>query len=263
MRFALAVEYNGHPFCGWQRQKHSASVQQSIEEAIGRIADHDVTVHCAGRTDTGVHALAQIVHFDTSVSRPLRAWCFGVNTHLPRSVAVHWVSSVPDHFHARYKAQSRSYCYTIINRPNRPGFQSEYMHWVSKALDTTRMHEAAQALLGKHDFSAFRSADCQAPHAIRTLTHLSVTRSHDKVHITITGNAFLHNMVRIIVGSLLKIGLREKPPHWLQSLLDGRDRTRAGMTAPAAGLCFLQPRYPSEFGVPDFVGLASATTSNS
>ncbi len=252
MRFALAIEYNGRPFCGWQRQKHSSSVQQTLETALSRVADHDITVQCAGRTDTGVHALAQIAHFDTTAKRPLRAWCFGVNTHLPNSVAVHWVAPVPDHFHARYKAVSRSYRYTIINRLNRPGLQSEYLHWVSKMLDTERMHMAAQTLLGCHDFSAFRSADCQAPHAERTLTHLQVTAEHDKVYVDVTGNAFLHNMVRIIVGTLIKIGLHEQPVSWTKTLLDSRDRTQAGMTAPAAGLCFIQPRYPAEFAIPDF-----------
>jgi len=240
MRFALAVEYNGRPFCGWQKQKHSD-------------ANHQVQVQCAGRTDTGVHAMAQVAHFDTEAQRPLRAWCFGVNTHLPSSVAVHWVAPVPAHFHARFRALSRSYRYTILNRLNRPGLRSEYLHWVSKPLDAERMHHAAQVLLGKHDFSAFRSADCQAPHATRTLTQLHVWRSGDRVHIDITGNAFLHNMVRIITGSLIKVGLHEQPCDWIQALLEARDRTLAGVTAPAAGLCFVQPRYPAEFNIPDFV----------
>lgn len=252
MRIALAIEYNGTPFCGWQRQKHNGSVQEAVELALSQVADHPVTLFCAGRTDAGVHALAQIAHFDTVAERPLRAWCFGVNTHLPASVAVHWVSQMPERFHARYDALSRSYRYTILNRLNRPGLYSDYMHWVCKPLDTDSMHQAAQTLLGQHDFSAFRSADCQAPNAERTLTELRVHRVEDRVHIDITGNAFLHNMVRIISGSLIKIGLRERPPTWLKYLLDTGDRTQAGVTAPAAGLYFLQPRYPDEYQIPDF-----------
>ncbi len=252
MRIALAVEYNGKPFCGWQRQKHSDSVQQNLEHALSAVADHPVIVHCAGRTDTGVHALAQVVHFDSQAIRPQRAWTFGVNTHLPPSVAVHWSATMPDSFHARYSAIARSYRYTILNRVNRPALLSDFVSWVSKPLEVEAMQLAAQALVGKHDFSAFRSADCQAPHAVRTLTSIAVTRDADRVYIDITGNAFLHNMVRIITGSLIKVGLRERPVEWLQELLEGRDRTRSGMTAPAAGLCFLHPSYPAEFAIPGF-----------
>lgn len=253
MRFALAIEYNGKPFCGWQRQKHSVSVQEKVEYALSQVADQPVILHCSGRTDTGVHARAQIAHFDCTAERPLRAWTFGVNTHLPSSIAVHWVALMPDHFHARYKALSRSYRYTILNRLNRPGYQSEYVQWVAKPLDVEKMHEAAQHLQGQHDFSAFRSADCQAQHAMRTIICIAVRRERDSVYIDITGNAFLHNMVRIITGSLLKIGLQERPTEWLKDILLSGDRTTAGMTAPAAGLCFMQPSYPEEFAIPSFV----------
>lgn len=252
MRIALAVEYNGKPFCGWQRQKHSDSVQQNLEHALTAVANHPVTVHCAGRTDSGVHALAQVVHFDSDANRPHRAWTFGVNTHLPSSVAVHWSATMPGSFHARYSATARSYRYTILNRINRPALHSDFVCWVSRPLDHEAMHCAAQALIGKHDFSAFRSADCQAPHAVRTLLSVSVTREDDRVFINITGNAFLHNMVRIITGSLLKVGLQERPVQWLQALLEGQDRTLSGITAPAAGLCFLHPTYPDEFAIPSF-----------
>lgn len=252
MRYAIAIEYNGSQFCGWQRQKHSGSVQEVVEAALTRVADHPVTVVCAGRTDTGVHAQAQIAHFDTSAERPDRAWTFGVNTHLPPSVSIHWVGRVPDDFHARFKAIERSYRYTILNRACRPGYLREYVSWVGLPLNENLMHEAAQQLLGTHDFSAFRSADCQAPHAVRTLTHLGVTRERDEIHVEIRGNAFLHNMVRIIAGSLIRIGREERAVPWLGDILANRDRTQSGVTAPASGLCFLQASYADEWGIPQF-----------
>lgn len=252
MRYAIAIEYNGGPFCGWQRQKHSGSVQEEIEAALSRVADHPVTVVCAGRTDTGVHALAQIAHFDTDAERPDRAWTFGVNTHLPASVSVHWVKSVPDEFHARFKATERSYRYSILNRNTRPGYLREYVAWVSGELNVERMHSAAQSMVGTHDFSAFRSADCQAPHANRTMHTVQVSQHGELVHIDVRGNAFLHNMIRIMAGSLIRVGLDEKPSQWIQEILVGQDRTVAGMTAPPQGLCFMQAYYPQEWGIPDF-----------
>jgi len=252
MRYAIAIEYNGSRFCGWQRQKHSGSVQEEVEAALSQVADQPINVVCAGRTDTGVHALAQIAHFDTSAQRPDRAWTFGANTHLPGSVCIHWVKAVPDDFHARFKAVERSYRYSILNRDCRPGYQREYLAWVGLPLNVERMHSAAQHLLGTHDFSAFRSADCQAPNPVRTLNRIAVLRQGDQVHIEINGNAFLHNMVRIISGSLIKIGREERPVDWLVQLLEGRDRTLSGMTAPPQGLCFLQASYPEQWGIPQF-----------
>ncbi|MBX2824256.1 MAG: tRNA pseudouridine(38-40) synthase TruA [Gammaproteobacteria bacterium] len=252
MRYAIAIEYNGSAFCGWQRQKHSGSVQEVVEAALSKVADHPVTLVCAGRTDTGVHALAQIAHFDTLATRPDRAWTFGVNTHLPASVSVHWVKRMPDDFHARFAATERSYRYSILNRNTRPGYLREYLAWVSGELDAESMHLAAQTLVGTHDFSAFRSADCQAPHANRTMHCVQVEQAGELVHIHVRGNAFLHNMIRIMAGSLIRVGLDEKPSYWIKELLDGKDRTRAGMTAPPQGLCFMQAHYPEAWGVPDF-----------
>lgn len=251
-RIALAVEYDGEGFCGWQRQLHCHSVQAELEQALGKIVQMPVTVYCAGRTDSGVHAAAQIVHFDTELDRPLRAWTFGVNSHLDRRVAVHWAGFMSKDFHARFSAIERSYRYTLLNRSTRPGFQAGTLGWERVPLDAQRMHEAAQSLVGEHDFSSFRSANCQANHAVRLLKKISVFRQQDRVIIDVTANGFLHNMVRIITGCLLAIGRDEQPTDWMATLLKNQDRTRAGVTAKPQGLCFVQPGYPPEFGVPNF-----------
>lgn len=251
-RIALAVEYDGQGFCGWQRQPHCHSVQAELEDALSTIACTPITVYCAGRTDTGVHAMAQVVHFETDVDRPLRAWSFGVNSHLDRRVSVHWVKYMPDNFHARFSALDRSYRYTLINRATRPGYQAGTLGWERSPLDADRMHAAAQFILGEHDFSSFRSSECQANHALRYLKQLDIHRNQDRIIIDVKANGFLHNMVRILTGCLLAIGRGDKPVSWMAELLNARDRKLAGVTAPPNGLCFLQPSYPEEFGVPDF-----------
>lgn len=252
MRIALAVEYDGSAFCGWQRQRHCHSVQAELEAALTQIAQQPVTVHCAGRTDAGVHAAAQIVHFDTEVVRPMRAWSFGVNSYLDKRVAVHWAALMSSEFHARFKALNRSYRYSILNRSTRPGLHANQLAWQQQPLDVERMHAAAQVLLGEHDFSSFRSADCQANHAVRDMQRISVARNGELITIEVTANGFLHNMVRILAGCLMNIGTGEQPADWMATLLEARNRTLAGMTASPRGLCFLQPAYPAEFGVPDF-----------
>lgn len=251
-RIALAVEYDGEGFCGWQRQPHCHSVQAELEAALTTIAQKPMTVFCAGRTDTGVHAMAQVVHFDTDVDRPLRAWSFGVNSHLQKRVSVHWVKPMPDDFHARFSALDRSYRYTLLNRATRPGYQAGTLGWERTPLNAERMHEAAQQILGEHDFSSFRSAECQANHARRLLKRLDVRREQDRIIIEVCANGFLHNMVRILTGCLLAIGKGERPVEWMAELLAERDRKLAGVTAAPHGLCFLQPTYPAEFEVPDF-----------
>lgn len=256
MRIALAVEYDGSPFCGWQIQPHCHSAQAELEKALSRIADEPIHVSCSGRTDTGVHALAQVVHFDTTVVRPLQAWTFGTNTHLSAFLAVHWASEVSDDFHARFKALNRSYRYRILNRDTRSALHSNKLSWVSQPLDVDAMHSAAQQLLGVHDFSAFRSSECQAKHAVRDLQQLDVRRDGQLISIDVRANGFLHNMVRILSGCLIKIGKGEADAAWLLQVLNDKDRTKAGMTAPAQGLCFMQPTYPEEFGIPDFRKLA-------
>ncbi len=252
MRVALAVEYDGQAYCGWQRQPHSVSVQAAVESALSKIANEPITVHCAGRTDTGVHAIAQIVHFDTTANRPLTAWTFGVNSVLARDVSVHWSQVMSEDFHARFSADSRAYRYTILNRLTRPGLDAGRLSWQRDPLDVDLMQRAAPALLGEHDFSSFRSSECQANHPVRVLHDLQIYQRGDRVIIDITANGFLHNMVRIIAGSLMAIGKGDKPVDWLETLLAAQDRTHAAMTAPPSGLCFLQAHYPKRFQVPTF-----------
>jgi tRNA pseudouridine38-40 synthase len=212
-------------------------------------------VTCAGRTDTGVHAACQVVHFDTDIGRPARAWVMGGNTRLPRSVRLLWCQAVEEGFHARYAARARSYRYTLLNRPIPPAMQHHFLSWERQPLDADAMHRAAQALLGEHDFSAFRTAQCQARHPRRDLHAISVRREADRVVVDITANAFLHHMVRNIVGSLLPVGRGERGVGWVRELLEGRDRVVAGPTAPAEGLVFLGPRYPADWKLPAEVTL--------
>jgi tRNA pseudouridine38-40 synthase len=251
MRYALGIEYDGAGFCGWQRQDHAPSVQSSVEQAIGIVADHQVTVICAGRTDTGVHAFCQVAHFDSDSRRSERQWVLGVNSRLPSTVRVLWARQVDDSFHARFSAHSRSYRYRIMNRWVRPAIGFNRYAWCRHKLDAARMHEAAQYLLGTQDFSAFRSAGCSSQHAVREVTSISVTRCGDIVNMDITANAFLYHMVRNIVGSLTEVGKGEQPPEWIADLLAGRDRTVAGVTAEPQGLYFMSVRYDPIYGLPD------------
>ena len=251
MRFALGIEYDGSDFLGWQRLSHGRTVQQTLELALGRVADLPVEVVCAGRTDSGVHALQQVVHFDTEARRSDYGWMMGCNSLLPASAAVRWVKPIDADFHARYSASSRRYRYRILNRAARPGLMGRFLTWERRALDADAMHQAGQALLGEQDFSAFRSAACQAPHARRRMLALSVQRRGEEVVVEVEANAFLHHMVRNIVGSLLPVGRGERPVEWVAAVLAGADRGQAGPTAPAQGLCFIGPRYPERFAIPE------------
>jgi tRNA pseudouridine38-40 synthase len=251
MRYALGIEYDGAAFCGWQRQSHAPSVQLSVEKALSVVADHPVIVICAGRTDTGVHARGQVVHFDSLSERSDRQWMLGINSNLPVAVRVLWIRAVDDSFHARFTAFSRSYQYSILNRWVRPAIGAAYYGWCRDELDAKRMHGAAQVLLGKHDFSAFRSAGCSAQHAIREVTEISVDRQKDIVKIDITANAFLYHMVRNIVGSLIVVGLREKSSQWFTEVFQGGDRKLGGVTAESQGLCFMQVRYDPKYKLPE------------
>ena len=255
MRYALGVEYDGTDFSGWQRLSHGASVQGALESALSFVAAHPVEVICAGRTDAGVHASAQVIHFDSQAQRTPYAWAMGGNSRLPGSVAILWSRPMPDDFHARFSARARRYRYRLLNRKIRPGLHARYQAWESRPLDAEVMHAAAQALLGEHDFSAFRTSQCQAPNPVRDLQQIAVRREGDELLIEVQANAFLHHMVRNIVGSLIVVGRGEQPANWVGELLRGRDRTVAGPTAPAAGLTFLGPRYPREWGLPDEVSL--------
>ncbi|GAA0720826.1 tRNA pseudouridine(38-40) synthase TruA [Dokdonella soli] len=255
MRIALGIEYDGTDFFGWQRLSHGRSVQGEVEAALSFVAAHPVEVTCAGRTDAGVHARCQVVHFDTVAERSERGWTLGANSNLARDVAVLWARPVADDFHARFGARARRYRYTILNRPVRAALSARFVTWERAPLEVDTMQRAAQALIGEHDFSAFRTVACQANSPMRNVREIAITRSGDEVSIEIEANAFLHHMVRNIVGSLLPIGRGERAPEWLAELLHGRDRSVAGPTAPSSGLTFLAPRYPAEWKLPAEVTL--------
>jgi tRNA pseudouridine38-40 synthase len=250
MRIALGIEYDGTSYNGWQRQKNGIGIQQRLEEALSVVADESIEVHCAGRTDTGVHASGQVVHFDTQAERSGRGWLLGANTNLPPDISVGWAVRVSDEFHARFSATARSYRYRILNRLQRSALHRHRAWWVHQPLDEKRMHEAAQGLIGEHDFSAFRAAGCQAKSATREVTQVSVTRRGDWLTLEISANAFLMHMVRNITGTLAAIGLGEQPVGWAAEVLESRDRTAAGVTAPAHGLKLVSVEYPDEFGIP-------------
>ncbi|MGN6328382.1 MAG: tRNA pseudouridine(38-40) synthase TruA [Rhodanobacter sp.] len=253
MRIAMGIEYDGTDFFGWQRLKEGPSVQGQLEQALSRVADHPVDVSCAGRTDAGVHGRCQVVHFDTPAQRDMRGWVLGSCSNLPDSVAVLWAQPVADDFHARYAARSRRYRYRILNRPVRAALEARYVTWERLPLDAARMHQAAQALLGLHDFSAFRALSCQAKHPRRTVLSVDVRRDGEYVTLEIEANGFLHHMVRNIVGSLLLVGRGERPVEWMAELLAGCDRQVAGPTGPASGLTFIGPRYEARWGLPSEV----------
>ena len=255
MRYALGIEYDGSEFLGWQRHTNGPTVQVAVETALSFVAHAPVTVVCSGRTDSGVHAACQVVHFECEVPRTARAWVLGTNTRLPGGIRVLWCQTVADKFHARYSARARSYRYRILNRAIPPAMQRHYLSWERLPLDAAAMHRAAQALVGEHDFSAFRTAQCQAAHPMRNLQRISVNREGEVLTIDVQANAFLHHMVRNIVGSLVEIGHGQRAESWLGELLAGRDRTVAGPTAQAEGLVFLGPRYPPDCNLPAAVTL--------
>ena len=255
MRYALGIEFDGTDFCGWQRLHDNPSVQEAVEDALSFVAGQRVDVVCAGRTDRGVHGRCQVVHFDSEAQRSDYSWVMGANSRLPSSITVRWAQPVDAQFHARFSARARRYCYRIANRRIRPALEARYLSWERRPLDAEAMHEAAQRLLGMHDFSAFRSSQCQANHPRRELQHLSVERIGEEVRVEVQANAFLHHMVRNLVGSLLLVGCGERPVHWPREVLDGCDRTVAGPTAPPQGLLFVGPLYPAEWQLPDEVTL--------
>lgn len=249
-RYALGIEYDGSQYHGWQRQKHSLGVQQVVEQALSKIAAVPVSVVCAGRTDTGVHATAQVVHFDIPAQRPERAWTLGANTSLPDAVAVTWAKEVDSSFHARFSALARTYRYIIWNRPYRPAIHAKRVTWVFQPLNEHAMNQAAQALVGQHDFTSFRAQGCQARHPVREVQAISVHRSGHLIYLDIQANAFLHHMVRNIAGSLIAIGRGEQPVGWLGELLALRERRLAGVTAPPHGLYLSQVHYPEHYALP-------------
>lgn len=244
MRLAAGVEYDGTGFYGWQRQRQSPTVQESVEQALSQVADHPVIVHCAGRTDTGVHARCQVVHFDTSAQRSERSWVLGANTVLHPGASILWVREVDERFHARFSATRRRYEYRILNRWVRPAIARGRVAWIRQPLDAGLMNEAAQQLVGEHDFSSFRARGCQARTPVRRLHSISVVRDGCEVRLDIQANAFVYHMVRNIAGALVAVGDQRRPPAWIGEILEARDRTIAGVTAPAQGLYFMSASYP-------------------
>ena len=248
-RVAAVIEYDGTGFAGWQAQAHSASIQDAVQQALGFVAGHPIEAICAGRTDSGVHALGQVVHFDTPGERTARAWVLGANTRLPPTIALQWAGEVDGNFHARHSAQRRHYRYCILNRSARSALQVSRAAWIHRKIETEAMQAAAQVLLGEHDFSAFRSIECQSKTPVRRIDALRVQREGDYVWIEINANAYLHHMVRNIVGTLLDVQEVPEPAAAMRTILESRKRRQAGATAPAAGLYLWQVDYAPQYGI--------------
>jgi tRNA pseudouridine38-40 synthase len=250
-RTALIVAYNGQSFHGWQYQSEKIpTVQRDLTRALSLVADRDVVVHCAGRTDTGVHATKQVVHFDCAVDRPNKAWVMGVNAHLGDDVSVEWAGQVSNDFDARRTANARHYLYLVHNNRIRSALMPEYLTRERRVLDEKAMDDAARSIVGEADFSSFRAANCQSNSPMRNVMSVGVKRYNDIVAVDIKANAFLHHMVRNIVGTLLDVGSGEKPITWIAELMSKKDRTLAGMTAPPNGLFLVDVDYPAGAGIP-------------
>lgn len=249
-RMALCLRYDGSRYHGWQIQKDLISIQALVERALTSVADHPVSVVCAGRTDAGVHATGQVIHFDTTAVRSEHAWQFGANANLPADISVAWVKPVAEHFHARYSATGRRYRYIFYNHDSRPGILRHAVGWTYRPLDVDRMQAAANFLLGEHDFTSFRGAKCQSRSPVRTLYQLEVRRVRHMVIIEVHGNAFLLHMVRNIAGVLVAIGCGDRDISWAKTVLEARDRKQGGVTITPAGLYLVDVDYPPEFDLP-------------
>ena len=249
MRYAALVEYDGSDYCGWQRQPHAPSVQETVEQAISSVANHQIGTVCAGRTDTGVHALGQVIHFETNADRELRSWLLGINANLPESVAIKKIVPVDNTFHARFSAQSRSYRYIINNDQVRSALLVNRATWERSPLNEEHMLAATDYLVGEHDFTSFRALACQAKNPIREITHFSVLREGCLVTIDISANGFLHHMVRNLAGVLISIGKGEFPAEWAQEVLLRNDRSCAGVTAAAHGLYLMSVQYDAKYKI--------------
>ncbi|MFC0323048.1 tRNA pseudouridine(38-40) synthase TruA [Gallibacterium melopsittaci] len=249
-KIALGITYDGSRYFGWQKQQAVQSIQGEIERALSIVANEPIEIFCAGRTDAGVHATGQVIHFTTNAIRPTQAWTFGTNVHLPPDIAVSWATEVPEDFHARFSALSRRYRYIIYNHTQRPAILATGITHYHQPLDAEKMHLAGQFLLGENDFSSFRAAQCQSKSPNRNVHHLNVSRKGNYIIVDIQANAFVHHMVRNIVGSLLEVGSGKQSPEWIQWLLQQKDRTLAAPTAKAAGLYLVEVRYPTQFALP-------------
>lgn len=249
-RVAIVVEYDGTDYAGWQSQAHSQSIQDVVQAALGFVAGHPVAATCAGRTDSGVHALGQVVHFDTSAQRTPRAWVLGANSRLPPQIALQWAGEVDGRFHARHSAQRRQYRYCILNRSARSALQRTRSAWIHRPIDADAMQVAADTLLGEQDFSAFRSVECQSKTPLRRIDSLRVQRDGDYLWIVVTANAYLHHMVRNIVGTLLAVQSDADPAAAMRVILASKQRRHAGATAPAEGLYLWHVEYAPHHGIP-------------
>ncbi|MDH2918762.1 MAG: tRNA pseudouridine(38-40) synthase TruA [Sideroxydans sp.] len=256
MRIALGIEYDGSPYCGWQSQAVGLTVQDTLQAALSAIAGEKISVMAAGRTDTGVHGIEQVVHFDTTVERPVQAWVRGVNALLPNSVVVRWAHFVSDDFHARFSAQGRSYRYFLLNRSTRTALHAGKVGWFHAPLDLAAMQQAANSLLGIHDFSAFRAAQCQAKSPIKTLHQLDISREGEMLIFDVGADAFLHHMVRNLVGCLVYVGKGKYPVEWLAEVLESRDRKYAAPTFSPDGLYLRQVKYDAQWGLPQLEKLS-------
>lgn len=250
MKYAAIVEYDGSQFNGWQIQPHAPSVQAAVETALGYVADEPIRVHTAGRTDTGVHAVGQVIHFETDKKRSNYNWLRGANTKLPDSVAIHWINPVEEGFHARFSALSRRYRYILNTRKIPLGLFSSYASRYPLKLNVENMRLALQALVGTHDFSAYRASGCQSQDPVKTMHSIEINQQDDWIWLDICGNGFLQHMVRNIIGVLLKTGAGEREIDWAKQVLDSRDRTQGGVTAKPNGLYFVQASYEDKFGLP-------------
>ena len=253
MRIALNIEYSGENYWGWQKQQSVRSIQAEVENALSHIANEPITVFCAGRTDAGVHATGQVIHFDTTAERANTAWTMGVNTHLPNDIAVKWAKNVTDDFHARFSATARRYRYLIYNHPFRSAILNHGLSHYHQQLDADKMHQAAQSLLGENDFSAFRASQCQSRTPWRNIHHITVSRQGNYIIVDIQANAFVHHMVRNIVGSLIEVGAGNKAIEWIAELLASKNRTLAAATAKPNGLYLVDVIYPTQFQLPKTV----------
>jgi len=249
-RYAAVVTYDGSAFCGFQKQKHSPSVQQELERALSAVANAELVVSCAGRTDTAVHASYQVIHFDTSAERTGRNWVKGANSQLPDSVSVLWTGQVSEQFHARFSATSRTYKYIMHCSPARPAILAQGVTWVPYTLNAAAMQEACQYLLGEQDFSAFRGAGCQSLSPNRNITRASITAVGELLVFEVSANAFVLHMVRNIIGSLMEVGFGRRDPSWIAELLRGKDRRKSAATASPKGLYLVDVCYPEYFGLP-------------
>ena len=251
-RYALCVEYAGANYRGWQIQREGdvPSIQEEVEKALSKIANAPVSVVCAGRTDSGVNATYQIIHFDSPVQRDERAWILGTNTHLPDDIAIQWAKLMPSDFHARFSALERRYRYLIYSNPVKPAIMPKGITWTHKEMDAERMHQAAQVLIGEHDFTSYRAVGCQAHSPVRTVKAFDVYRQGRLIVLDVRANAFLHHMIRNFAGVLMKIGCGEAEVSWSEEVLNAKDRRQGGVTAPPFGLYFVDAIYPEEFALP-------------